>query len=96
MRSPRGTSSTVSVALATSAMVPAFMPPPVLALPTTMKKLDNEIGALESKLADAALFARDPKAFDQAVSRLSAAREELAKAEEQWLELEMKREMLEG
>ena len=47
-------------------------------------------------LADAALFSRDPKAFDQAVSRLTAARAELASSEEQWLELEMKREMLEG
>ena len=65
-------------------------------LPATMKKLENEIGALEAKLADAALFARDPKAFDQAATRLTAARDELAKAEEQWLELEMKREMLEG
>ena len=61
-----------------------------------MKKLENEIGTLEAKLADASLFARDPKAFDQAASRLTAARDDLAKAEEQWLELEMKREMLEG
>ena len=65
-------------------------------LPAAMKKLENEIGTLEGKLADAALFSRDPRAFDQAASRLTAAREELAKAEEQWLELEMKREMLEG
>ena len=65
-------------------------------LPVTMKKLENEIGALEAKLADANLFARDPKAFDAAASRLTAAREELAKSEEQWLELEMKREALEG
>jgi ATP-binding cassette subfamily F protein uup len=65
-------------------------------LPATMKKLEDEIGALETKLADAALFSRDPKAFDQAASRLTAARAELASSEEQWLELEMKREMLEG
>ena len=65
-------------------------------LPATMKKLENEIGTLEAKLADANLFARDPKAFDQAAIRLTAARDELAKAEEQWLELEMKREALEG
>ncbi len=65
-------------------------------LPATMKTLENEIGTLEAKLADAALFTRDPKAFEQAASRLTSARDELAKAEEQWLELEMKREMLEG
>jgi len=65
-------------------------------LPATMKKLESEIATLESKLADANLFTRDPKAFEQAASRLTAARQDLAKAEEQWLELEMKREALEG
>ena len=65
-------------------------------LPATMKKLESEIATLEAKLADAALFTRDPKAFEQAVSRLSSVRDELTAAEEQWLELEMKRESLEG
>jgi len=65
-------------------------------LPATMKKLEDEIGTLEGKLADAALFTRDPKAFETAAARLTAAREELARSEEQWLELEMKREQLEG
>ncbi len=65
-------------------------------LPATMKKLENEIAALEAELADPALFSRDPKAFDSAAARLSAARDELANSEEQWLELEMKREALEG
>ncbi len=65
-------------------------------LPSTMKKLESEIVALEAALADATLFARDPKAFEQSASRLTAARGELAKAEEHWLELEMKREALEG
>ena len=65
-------------------------------LPAKIKKLEDEIGTLEAKLADASLFSRDPKAFDSAASRLTAARGELAKAEEQWLELEMKRESLEG
>jgi ATP-binding cassette subfamily F protein uup len=65
-------------------------------LPAAMKKLEDEIGTLEARLADPGLFARDPKAFDSAAARLAAARDELAKAEEQWLELEMKREALEG
>jgi ATP-binding cassette subfamily F protein uup len=65
-------------------------------LPATMKRLEAEIAALEAKLADPSLFTRDPKAFEQSASRLTAAREDLAKAEEQWLELEMKREALEG
>ena len=65
-------------------------------LPARMKKLEAEIGTLEARLADASLFARDPKAFDSAVERLSAAGGELAEAEETWLELEMKRETLAG
>jgi ATP-binding cassette subfamily F protein uup len=65
-------------------------------LPATMKKLESEIATLEATLADASLFTRDPKAFEQTAARLTAAREDLAKAEEQWLELEMKREALEG
>ena len=65
-------------------------------LPVTMKKLEAEIAALEASLADANLFTRDPKTFENTVSRLGAAREELAKSEELWLELEMKREALEG
>jgi ATP-binding cassette subfamily F protein uup len=65
-------------------------------LPSTMKKLEAEIAALEAKLADASLFTRDPKSFEHSASRLTAARQDLASAEEQWLELEMKREMLEG
>jgi ATP-binding cassette subfamily F protein uup len=63
-------------------------------LPTTMKALENEISALETRLADAGLFARDPKTFEQSAARLTAARAELASAEEQWLELEIKRESL--
>ena len=51
---------------------------------------------LETALADAAFFARDPKGFDTAIKKLAAARAKLGHAEEQWLELEMKREELEG
>jgi ABC transport system ATP-binding/permease protein len=65
-------------------------------LPATMKTLESEIATLEARLADPHLFTRDPKAFEQAASRLTAARQDLAGAEEQWLELEMKREALEG
>ncbi len=65
-------------------------------LPATMDKLHAEIASLEAKLGDPNLFARDPKAFDTAITRIAAARAELAAAEEQWLDLEMKREELEG
>ena len=65
-------------------------------LPASMDKLHAEIARLETALADASLFARDPKGFDAAIRRLAAAREAVSTAEEQWLELEMKREDLES
>ncbi|WP_395689256.1 ABC-F family ATP-binding cassette domain-containing protein [Aestuariivirga sp.] len=65
-------------------------------LPASMKVLEGEIAALEARLADAGLFARDARAFELAAARLAAARAELASAEETWLELEVKRETLEG
>jgi ABC transport system ATP-binding/permease protein len=63
-------------------------------LPTKMIALRAELGALESQLADASLFARNPKAFDRASLRHAAAAAELATAEEQWLDLEILRESL--
>ena len=65
-------------------------------LPATIKKLESEIATLESSLANPNLFMRDPKSFERTVARLSAARDEITKSEELWLELEMKREALEG
>ena len=65
-------------------------------LPARMGKLQTEIGNLETALADHFLFTRDPKAFQANAKRLAAARHEFSGAEEQWLELEMKREELEG
>jgi ATP-binding cassette subfamily F protein uup len=66
------------------------------ALDDLMPKLAEEIGALEARLADAGLYGRDPKAFDAATRRHSAAQAELAAAEEEWLALEEKREALSG
>jgi hypothetical protein len=57
-----------------------------------MDKLHKEIAKLEATLADANLFTRDPKGFDAGSRNSLKAREDLAKSEEQWLELEMKRE----
>jgi ATP-binding cassette subfamily F protein uup len=64
-------------------------------LPARLDRLHAEIAALESQLADQTMFARDAKAFEAAAMRLGAARDELAAAEHQWLELEMLREQLE-
>ena len=65
-------------------------------LPGIMDKLHKDIARLETTLADASLFRRDPKGFDKTITSLAKARDDMAKAEEQWLDLEMKREELEG
>jgi ATP-binding cassette subfamily F protein uup len=56
--------------------------------------LPVEIAGHEATLADAGLYARDPKAFDATMKALEAARAQLAASEDEWLELEEKREAL--
>ena len=63
-------------------------------LDKAMPRLSDEIVALEARLEDPGLYARDRKTFDQIMHRLTAARAELARAEEDWLELEERREAL--
>jgi len=65
-------------------------------LPARMEALAAEITALETRLADPGFFSRDSHGFEAAATRIAAAKAELAAAEDQWLELEMKREELEG
>jgi ATP-binding cassette subfamily F protein uup len=65
-------------------------------LPDKIEKLQARIGALQGKLADPALYSRDPKAFTEATQALGKAQAELEEAETQWLELEMLREEIEG
>jgi ATP-binding cassette subfamily F protein uup len=57
--------------------------------------LNTEIARLERELSDPALFTRKPDRFKAASTRLLAARSELARAEEDWLEIEARREALE-
>ena len=47
-------------------------------------------------LGDPELFSKDPAGFDRIQKALAADQSALEAAEEQWLELEMKREELEG
>ncbi|MGQ3069660.1 MAG: ABC-F family ATP-binding cassette domain-containing protein [Ferrovibrionaceae bacterium] len=65
-------------------------------LPGRIEKLQAEIAALQKKLDDPKLFARDAAAFNQTAASLSQAQAALAEAEDEWLALEMKREELEG
>jgi ATP-binding cassette subfamily F protein uup len=64
------------------------------ALEALTPKLAAEVAALEHRLADPGLYARDRKAFDAAMTALTALREQLAAAEDEWLALEEKREAL--
>lgn len=65
-------------------------------LPAKIAALEADIAALAAKLADPELYARDARGFDALAARLANAEAERDGAEEQWLELEMKREELEG
>ena len=58
--------------------------------------LPADIARHEATLADPGLYARDRKAFDRANANADRARTLLAAAEEEWLELEAKREALGG
>ena len=65
-------------------------------LDALMPSLQAEIVALESQLAGADAFAKDPAAFGAAAARLRAARTEKDAAETEWLEIETRREQLAG
>lgn len=65
-------------------------------LPDLISKLTEEAGTLETELADAHLFSSNPDRFAEITKRLSSVQSELEAAEEKWLELELKREELEG
>jgi ATP-binding cassette subfamily F protein uup len=65
-------------------------------LPATMDALHAEIARIDAALADAGLYARDPRRFETLTAAAAKAHAALAAAEEEWLRLEMLREELEG
>jgi ABC transport system ATP-binding/permease protein len=65
-------------------------------LPKMMAALQAKVRTLHQQLDDPGLYARDRKAFDTTSAALAAAQQELAAAEERWLELEVLREEIEG
>jgi ATP-binding cassette subfamily F protein uup len=65
-------------------------------LPKKMEAASAEIGRLEAKLSDPALYAKEPAAYQKLAAALDAERAKLAAMEEEWLELEMLREEIEG
>jgi len=65
-------------------------------LPGRMSKLETEISGLKDILADPDLFAKNATKFTDTAAALQKAEDALATLEEEWLELEMKREEIEG
>lgn len=65
-------------------------------LPASMAQLESEIAQHQAALADSDLFARDPHGFKTAVEGLEDAQQKLAQAEDQWLELELLKQELDG
>ncbi|MDH7792713.1 ABC-F family ATP-binding cassette domain-containing protein [Ochrobactrum sp. AN78] len=65
-------------------------------LPGKMDALAKEITVLEGKLADPQLYAKDPTLFAKTADLLEKKRTEHSSMEEEWLELEMLREEIEG
>jgi len=65
-------------------------------LPGKMEAVTAAISRLEDKLADPKFYERDTKGFAQTIAMIDKERASLAAMEEEWLELEMLREELEG
>ncbi|MCW2266513.1 ATP-binding cassette subfamily F protein uup [Gluconobacter cerinus] len=65
-------------------------------LPGKMTKLEKAIVTYREALSDPVLYSKDPAKFTKISDALQAAERELSEAEEQWLELEAKKEELES
>ena len=64
-------------------------------LPKTITKLQAEIAKHQLLLDEPDLYARDRKKFDQVSAAIATSQQELAAAEDRWLELEVLREEIE-
>lgn len=56
-------------------------------LPETIAGMETELKQLQNTLADPALYMRDPEAFDKTTRRYGRLKDDLARAEDRWLEL---------
>lgn len=65
-------------------------------LPKEMEKAQGEIAKREQRMADPNLFTKDPATFNTLAQEMTKLREKLEAMEEEWLELEMLREEIEG
>jgi ATP-binding cassette subfamily F protein uup len=65
-------------------------------LPTEIAALEKDIMRAETELADSSLFARDPERFNALAVEIAANKDRLIEKEDQWLEIEARREEIEG
>ncbi|VXC83561.1 ABC-F family ATP-binding cassette domain-containing protein [Oceanicaulis alexandrii] len=65
-------------------------------LPGEIEKIEASLAQLETELADANLFMKNPDRFNAATKEHARLTEDKAAKEERWLELEMLREEIEG
>ncbi len=65
-------------------------------LPKEIAKLEAAIAKAEAEMADPALFTKNPDRFSKLAGAIEKDRAALAKAEDEWLELEMLRAEMEG
>ena len=65
-------------------------------LPKTIAKLEADIAKAEVEMADPDLFSKRPDRFQQLAKLVADNRSALAKAEDEWLELEMLKAEMEG
>ena len=65
-------------------------------LPGKIDAMGRDIEKLRTALAEPDLYTRDRARFEKINALLAKMEDDLAKAEEEWLALEMKREEIEG
>jgi ABC transport system ATP-binding/permease protein len=65
-------------------------------LPKTIAALQEDLRALQTKLDDPQFYARDRSGFEKVSAQVGELQQQIAEAEEQWLELEILREELAG
>ncbi|MBU2582891.1 MAG: ATP-binding cassette domain-containing protein [Alphaproteobacteria bacterium] len=65
-------------------------------IPKRIEELEQKIAGLESKLAEPNLFSKNPGEFAKTSKELAAAQIQRTALEDEWLELEMKREKFAG
>ena len=64
-------------------------------LPKTMATLEAEIATINLKLSDPEYYSKDPDGFTQSITDLDIAQTKLETCEEEWMELEILKEVAE-